>query len=208
LPVNMEINTTEFVGSFPKTSLCPTDGKAELAFIGRSNVGKSSLINMLTGKKGLAKVSQTPGKTQLLNFFLINHFWYLVDLPGYGYAKVSKVKQKVLSGMIKSYLFQREALLIAFVLIDPNIPPTKIDLEFINGLGEGNVPFALVFTKTDKMGKIAVQQSVERFLAALSETWETLPPHFVTSSEYRTGRPEMLEYIDGLLKRHKPPTKA
>lgn len=163
---------------------------------------------MLTGKKGLAKVSQTPGKTQLLNFFLINHFWYLVDLPGYGYAKVSKVKQKVLSGMIKSYLFQREALLIAFVLIDPNIPPTKIDLEFINGLGEGNVPFALVFTKTDKMGKIAVQQSVERFLAALSETWETLPPHFVTSSEYRTGRPEMLEYIDGLLKRHKPPTKA
>ncbi|MFZ4475143.1 MAG: ribosome biogenesis GTP-binding protein YihA/YsxC [Saprospiraceae bacterium] len=204
----MEINTTEFVGSFPKTSLCPTDGRAELAFIGRSNVGKSSLINMLTGKKGLAKVSQTPGKTQLLNFFLINHFWYLVDLPGYGYAKVSKVKQKVLSGMIKSYLFQREALLIAFVLIDPNIPPTKIDLEFINGLGEGNVPFALVFTKTDKMGKIAVQQSVERFLAALSETWETLPPHFVTSSEYRTGRPEMLEYIDGLLKRHKPPTKA
>jgi GTP-binding protein len=204
----MEINTTEFVGSFPKTSLCPTDGRAELAFIGRSNVGKSSLINMLTGKKGLAKVSQTPGKTQLLNFFLINHFWYLVDLPGYGYAKVSKVKQKVLSGMIKSYLFQREALLIAFVLIDPNIPPTKIDLEFINGLGEGNVPFALVFTKTDKLGKIAVQQSVERFLAALSETWETLPPHFVTSSEYRTGRPEMLEYIDGLLKRHKPPTKA
>ena len=204
----MEINTTEFVGSFPKTSLCPTDGRAELAFIGRSNVGKSSLINMLTGKKGLAKVSQTPGKTQLLNFFLINHFWYLVDLPGYGYAKVSKVKQKVLSGMIKSYLFQREALLIAFVLIDPNIPPTKIDLEFINGLGEGNVPFALVFTKTDKMGKIAVQQSVERFLDALSETWETLPPHFVTSSEYRTGRPEMLEYIDGLLKRHKPPTKA
>jgi GTP-binding protein len=204
----MEINTTEFVGSFPKTSLCPTDGRAELAFIGRSNVGKSSLINMLTGKKGLAKVSQTPGKTQLLNFFLINHFWYLVDLPGYGYAKVSKVKQKVLSGMIKSYLFQREALLIAFVLIDPNIPPTKIDLEFINGLGEGNVPFALVFTKTDKMGKVAVQQSVERFLAALSETWETLPPHFVTSSEYRTGRPEMLEYIDGLLKRHKPPTKA
>ncbi|MDX2281088.1 MAG: ribosome biogenesis GTP-binding protein YihA/YsxC [Saprospiraceae bacterium] len=204
----MEINTTEFVGSFPKTSLCPTDGRAELAFIGRSNVGKSSLINMLTGKKGLAKVSQTPGKTQLLNFFLINHFWYLVDLPGYGYAKVSKVKQKVLSGMIKSYLFQREALLIAFVLIDPNIPPTKIDLEFINGLGEGNVPFALVFTKTDKMGKVAVQQSVDRFLAALSETWETLPPHFVTSSEYRTGRPEMLEYIDGLLKRHKPPTKA
>ncbi len=204
----MEINTTEFVGSFPKTSLCPTDGRAELAFIGRSNVGKSSLINMLTGKKGLAKVSQTPGKTQLLNFFLINHFWYLVDLPGYGYAKVSKVKQKVLSGMVKSYLFQREALLIAFVLIDPNIPPTKIDLEFINGLGEGNVPFALVFTKTDKMGKVAVQQSVERFLAALSETWETLPPHFVTSSEYRTGRPEMLEYIDGLLKRHKPPTKA
>ncbi len=204
----MEINTTEFVGSFPKTSLCPTDGRAELAFIGRSNVGKSSLINMLTGKKGLAKVSQTPGKTQLLNFFLINHFWYLVDLPGYGYAKVSKVKQKVLSGMIKSYLFQREALLIAFVLIDPNIPPTKIDLEFINGLGEGNVPFALVFTKTDKMGKVAVQQSVERFLTALSETWETLPPHFVTSSEYRTGRPEMLEYIDGLLKRHKPPTKA
>jgi GTP-binding protein len=204
----MEINTTEFVGSFPKTSLCPTDGKAELAFIGRSNVGKSSLINMLTGKKGLAKVSQTPGKTQLLNFFLINHYWYLVDLPGYGYAKVSKVKQKVLSGMIKSYLFQREALLIAFVLIDPNIPPTKIDLEFINGLGEGNVPFALVFTKTDKLGKVAVQQSVERFLAALSETWETLPPYFVTSSEYRTGRPEMLEYIDGLLKLHKPPTKA
>ncbi|MEI6409909.1 MAG: ribosome biogenesis GTP-binding protein YihA/YsxC [Bacteroidota bacterium] len=204
----MEINSTEFVASYPKVTQCPTDGRAEIAFIGRSNVGKSSLINMLTGRKGMAKVSGTPGKTRLLNYFLINQYWYLVDLPGYGYARVSKEKQRELSSMINNYLLQRENLLLAFVLIDPNIPPSKTDLNFINHLGEHEVPFTLVFTKADRLGKVAVQTSVDRFLAAMAETWETLPPYFITSAEYRTGRTEMLDYIEKAIKLHKPPAKS
>ncbi|MBX2892896.1 MAG: ribosome biogenesis GTP-binding protein YihA/YsxC [Saprospiraceae bacterium] len=191
----MEVSSAEFVASYPKESQCPKDGRPEFAFIGRSNVGKSSLINMLT-RKGLAKVSGTPGKTRLLNFFLINQTWYLVDLPGYGYARVSKAEQKKLSGMIDDYFLHREALICAFVLIDSNIPPTKIDLEFINGMGERQIPFAICFTKADRIGKATLEQNIERFMAALSETWETLPPYFITSAERKTGKAELLEFIE------------
>lgn len=196
----MDILLAEFVSSFLKESACPKDGRPEFAFIGRSNVGKSSLINMLTAKKGLAKVSGTPGKTQLINFFLINNQWYLVDLPGYGYAKVSKTQQKTLAAMIDGYLRNRKPLLLAFVLIDSNVPPRKIDLDFVNALGTAGTPFALAFTKTDRMKKTELERNVEAFLSELGKTWETLPPHFITSAQYRTGRPEILEYISKLLK--------
>jgi GTP-binding protein len=191
----MEVNSAEFVASYPNERQCPSTGLPEFAFIGRSNVGKSSLINMLTARKGLAKVSGTPGKTQLLNYFLINQGWYLVDLPGYGYARVSKEKQRTLSQMIDGYLLHREALVLAFVLVDATIPPIKIDLQFINGLGEHGVPFALVFTKSDRVGKVTLEQNIARFMAALSETWEQPPTYFITSSERRTGRDEILGYI-------------
>ncbi len=196
----MDILKAEFVSSFPRESLCPKDGRPEFAFIGRSNVGKSSLINMLTAKKGLAKVSGTPGKTQLINFFTINDRWYLVDLPGYGYAKVSKTQQKNLAKMIEGYLIGRAALVLAFVLIDSNITPSKTDLDFINSLGEYGIPFALVFTKTDRLKKNQIDHNIQLFLQELSETWETLPPHFITSSVYRTGREEVLKYINDTLK--------
>jgi GTP-binding protein len=200
----MTIESADFIASYPRQSQCPKNGKPEFAFIGRSNVGKSSLINMLTSRKGLAKVSQTPGKTQLLNFFLINNRWHLVDLPGYGYAKLSKSKQKELSKMINGYMQNREELVLAFVLIDVNItPPSKNDLDFINGLGELGVPFALVFTKCDRIGATTVQHNVDAFMAALSETWETLPKHFLSSSEKARGRDEILEYIAFLVKKHK-----
>ena len=199
----MDITSADFVASYPTESHCPKDGKPEFAFIGRSNVGKSSLINMLTARKGLAKVSGTPGKTRLLNYFLINWQWYLVDLPGYGYARVSKTEQKRLSGMINSYLKYREPMMLAFVLIDSNLPPTKIDLDFVNGLGEQGIPFALAFTKADRIGKVKVQESVQAFMDELSKTWETLPPYFITSSERRTGREEILSYITKVLKENK-----
>jgi GTP-binding protein len=195
----MEISTAEFVASFPKESACPKDGKPEFAFIGRSNVGKSSLINMLTARKGLAKVSATPGKTRLLNYFLINRYWYLVDLPGYGYARVSKTAKKTLSSMIDGYLLNRMSMKLAFVLIDSNLPPMKIDIEFLNNLGEHEIPFAIAFTKTDKLGKVTLQKNIDAFLAELSKTWETLPPWFVTSAERRTGKEEILDFIQQLL---------
>jgi GTP-binding protein len=194
----MDIKSADFIASFPKESACPKDKRTDFAFIGRSNVGKSSLINMLTARKGLAKVSGTPGKTQLLNFFLINQKWHLVDLPGYGYARLSKEKQKVLARMIDGYLRNREQLSLAFVLIDANVPPMKIDLDFINGLGEQSVPFALVFTKADRLGKVVLEKNIQTFLESLSETWETLPPYFVSSAERRMGRTEILEYIDSI----------
>ncbi len=196
----MDVLQAEFISSFPKESQCPNDGRPEFAFIGRSNVGKSSLINMLTSKKGLAKVSGTPGKTQLINFFLINQTWYLVDLPGYGYARVSKEKQKSLSAMIDGYLLHRQALISAFVLIDSNIPPSKIDLEFVDRLGEHHIPFALVFTKTDRLKKNVLERNVLAFLGEMRKSWETLPPHFITSAEYRTGKEEVLGYIRQILK--------
>ncbi len=196
----MKIKSAEFIvsaldpESFPKTTF------PEFAFIGRSNVGKSSLINMLTGKNGLAKVSGTPGKTQLINFFNINDRWYLVDLPGYGYAKVSKTQQKKLAAMIEGYLFRRTPLMVAFVLIDSNVPPTRADLDFVNQLGAYEVPFALAFTKTDRHKKGVLDNNVEAFLEALRETWDTLPTHFITSSKFSTGREEILDYIAKLLK--------
>lgn len=199
----MEVHSTEFVASYPRESACPKDGIPEFAFIGRSNVGKSSLINMLT-RKGMAKVSATPGKTQLLNYFLINRKWFLVDLPGYGYARVSKEKQKKLANMINGYLLNRVALMMAFVLIDANIPPSKVDLAFINGLGEHGIPFVLVFTKTDKLGKVTLENNIALFMTALADTWETLPLYFVTSSEYKTGKDELLNYIGDCLKNHLP----
>lgn len=196
----MEVTQAEFIASYPKESLCPKDGKPEFAFIGRSNVGKSSLINMLTARKGLAKVSSTPGKTQLLNFFLINQTWYLVDLPGYGYARVSKTKHQMLSKMIDDYLLNRETLALAFVLIDSTLPPIKIDLDFVNALGEHGVPFALAFTKGDRLGQLSVQKNIDAFLAELSKSWENLPPYFITSSVRRNGKQEILNFIGKALK--------
>ncbi|HLP94076.1 MAG TPA: ribosome biogenesis GTP-binding protein YihA/YsxC [Saprospiraceae bacterium] len=196
----MDIQSAVFVSSYPKESACPKGGPPEFAFIGRSNVGKSSLINMLTARKGLAKVSATPGKTKLLNFFLINQQWHLVDLPGYGYARVSKSERRTLENMITGYFQRRTELFCAFVLIDSNIPPTPIDLEFVNQLGELQVPFVLVFTKADKPGAKQLEENIAAFLRKLAETWETLPPHFVTSSERRTGRDELLQFIQNALK--------
>jgi GTP-binding protein len=197
----MEITTADFVASYPKESACPKGGPPEFAFIGRSNVGKSSLINMLTARKGLAKVSGTPGKTRLLNFFLINKLWHLVDLPGYGYARASKSERKNLGSMISGYFRQRMELCCAFVLVDSNVPPMKADLDFLNGLGEMQVPFVIVFTKADRLGKLRLEENIAAFMAALSETWETLPTYFVTSSEHRTGREELLVFIEKTLRR-------
>ncbi|MBL7807644.1 MAG: YihA family ribosome biogenesis GTP-binding protein [Saprospiraceae bacterium] len=196
----MDIQSAVFVSSYPKESACPKGGPPEFAFIGRSNVGKSSLINMLTGRKGLAKVSATPGKTRLLNFFLINQKWHLVDLPGYGYARVSKSERRTLENLINGYFERRAELYCAFVLIDSNLPPTKIDLEFVHQMGLLQVPFVLVFTKADKAGQKLAEENIAAFMHKLSETWETLPHYFVTSSERRTGRDELLQYIDQSLK--------
>lgn len=199
----MEISSADFVASYPKERACPKGGPPEFAFIGRSNVGKSSLINMLTARKGLAKVSGTPGKTRLLNFFLINKRWNLVDLPGYGYARVSKTERKALESLINGYFSQREELSCAFVLIDSNIPPTKIDLDFVNSMGEMQVPFVLVFTKADRIGKVTLDENIAAFMGKLSETWETLPNYFISSAERRTGRDEMLEFIENTLRKMK-----
>jgi len=196
----MEIKSADFIASYPKESVCPKGGPPEFAFIGRSNVGKSSLINMLTNRKGLAKVSGTPGKTRLLNFFLINRQWHLVDLPGYGYARVSKSERKALENLINGYFARRDELSCAFVLIDSNIAPSKNDLEFVNSLGEMQVPFVIAFTKTDRIGRPQMEQNVADFMGKLSETWETLPTYFITSSERRTGRDEMLEFIGKTLR--------
>ncbi len=192
----MQIKSAEFVVSNSDHRRCPATGLAEYAFIGRSNVGKSSLINMLTGRKGLAMTSATPGKTMLINHFLINGGWYIVDLPGYGYAKRSKAAQAELGRIIKSYITQRETLTNLFLLIDSRLKPQKIDLEFISFLGENGVPFAIVFTKADKVKGGELKKNVNAFLAALSEEWEELPPHFITSSEKGTGRDEVLGYIE------------
>ena len=194
----MEIKKAEFTLSAPMVSMCPNDTKPEYAFIGRSNVGKSSLINMLTNHKKLAKTSQTPGKTLLINHFIINKEWYLVDLPGYGYAKRSKKEQQKLDQMIRGYILQREQLVNVFVLVDVRLEPQKIDLEFIEWLGQSSVPFAIVFTKADKLTANKVAQNVEAYKKKLLETWEELPPYYITSSEKRQGREEVLEYIDNI----------
>ena len=191
----MEIKNSQFVISAPTVEKCPKDNKPEYAFIGRSNVGKSSLINMLCNHKGLAKTSATPGKTLLINLFLVNREWYLVDLPGYGYAKRSKSVQDQLQRMISSYILQRQQLVNVFVLIDIRHDPQKIDREFIDWLGVSSVPFRIVFTKADKLGPVKARQNAERWMESLRDTWETLPPYFITSSEKKTGRQEVIDYI-------------
>ena len=196
----MEIKTAEFTLSAPMVSMCPQDTKPEYAFIGRSNVGKSSLINMLTNNKKLAKTSSTPGKTLLINHFIINKEWYLVDLPGYGFAKRSKKEIDKLDQMIRGYILQREQLVNVFVLVDVRLEPQKIDLEFIEWLGLSSVPFAIVFTKADKLTANKARQAVEAYKQKLLETWEELPPIFVTSAEKTEGRDEVLQYIDEINK--------
>ena len=196
----MEIKNSQFVISAPTVEKCPKDNKPEYAFIGRSNVGKSSLINMLCNHKGLAKTSATPGKTLLINLFLVNREWYLVDLPGYGYAKRSKTEIKKLDQMIRGYILQREQLVNVFVLVDIRLEPQKIDLEFINWLGESSVPFAIIFTKADKLNASKVNASVAQYQKTLSETWEEMPKMFITSSEKKTGRDEVLSYIEEINK--------
>lgn len=195
----MNIKEVEFIASYPKESVCPKDGKPEFAFIGRSNVGKSSLINMLTNKKGLAKVSVTPGKTQLLNYFEINAKWYLVDLPGYGYARTSKDKKATFGKMIRGYLGDRIALVVAFVLIDARHELQKIDKEFLDWCGENQVPFSIIFTKADKLSKQQVQTNVKAILSELLKTWNELPPHFISSSETKQGREDILNYIESTM---------
>ncbi len=192
----MEIKKSEFVISAPTVSKCPSDTKPEYAFIGRSNVGKSSLINMLCNHKNLAKTSATPGKTLLINHFIINNEWYLVDLPGYGFAKRSKSVQQKITNMITSYILQREQLINTFVLVDIRHEQQKIDREFIDWLGQSNVPFAIIFTKADKLGPVRARQNAEAWMRKLSDTWEELPPYFVTSSETKAGRDDVLGYIE------------
>lgn len=195
----MIIKSAEFFISSSRADQCPSDvPRPEYAFIGRSNVGKSSLINMLTQRKGLAMTSSTPGKTMLINHFLINDHWFLVDLPGYGYAKRSKKETQKLRLLIEYYVLERKELTNLFVLIDSRLPPQKIDLEFIEWLGENGVPFSIIFTKADKNKRQELVRNVKVFLDTLRKNWEELPPHFVTSSERGTGRDEVLQYIDSI----------
>ncbi|MDD5818385.1 MAG: ribosome biogenesis GTP-binding protein YihA/YsxC [bacterium] len=192
----MNIKSATFEISNTDVRKCPPGNKPEYAFIGRSNVGKSSLINMLTNKNGLAKTSSTPGKTLLINHFLINDAWYIVDLPGYGYAQRGKESREKLKHIIQSYILGRAQMTNLFVLVDSRHKPQKIDLEFMQWLGENEVPFSIVFTKMDKLGKEAGQRNVEAYKAQLLEQWEELPPLFITSSEDRRGRDELLNYIE------------
>lgn len=194
----MEIKNSQFVLSAPTVEKCPKDNKPEYAFIGRSNVGKSSLINMLCSHKGLAKTSATPGKTLLINHFLINQQWYLVDLPGYGYAKRSKSVQEQLQRMISGYILQREQLVNVFVLVDIRHDPQKIDREFVDWLGLSSIPFSIVFTKADKLGPVKARLNADKWMDSLKDTWETLPPYFITSSEKKTGRQELIDYIGSI----------
>ena len=194
----MKISSATFCVSSPNYKKCPTDGRPEYAFIGRSNVGKSSLINMLTGVKGLAKTSGKPGKTQLINHFLINNEWYLVDLPGYGYARTSKTSRTQWGTMMRDYFLHREELTNVFVLIDSRIPPQRIDLEFINFLGTNGVPLAIVLTKTDKEKQREVMTNVKAMKQALLELWDELPPMFLTSSLTGYGRDSLLDSIESI----------
>ncbi|WP_422361687.1 ribosome biogenesis GTP-binding protein YihA/YsxC [Reichenbachiella sp.] len=191
----MKITSSEFVISNTDYKQCPTPDKPEYAFIGRSNVGKSSLINMLTNKTKLAKTSGKPGKTQLINHFLINKAWFLVDLPGYGWAQVSKEMKEKWDIMTRNYLGQRENLYNVFVLIDSRIPPQKIDIEFINWLGEYQIPFSIIFTKADKPNSTKLKSNMATFKNELQKHWDELPPTFVTSSNNKIGQKEILEYI-------------
>lgn len=192
----MKISSAIFSISSPNYRKCPQDGRPEYAFIGRSNVGKSSLINMLTGVKGLAKTSGRPGKTQLINHFLINNEWYLVDLPGYGYARTSKSSREAWSSMIRDYFLHREQLTNTYVLVDSRLTPQRIDLEFISFLGQNGVPLTIVFTKTDKEKQREVMGNIKAMKLALGELWEELPPMLLTSSATGYGRDALLDQIE------------
>lgn len=192
----MDITSAEFVVSNSRADMCPQTHLPEYAFIGRSNVGKSSLINMLTKNPKLAMTSATPGKTLLINHFLINKEWYLVDLPGYGYAQRGKKMMEKIQKLIEYYVLERKQMTCLVVLIDSRLEPQRIDLEFIEWLGENGIPFALIFTKADKQSVGKTKASVNRFLNTLKEQWEELPPHFISSSENKTGRQEILNYIE------------
>lgn len=195
----MQIRKAEFRCSSEKIAQVPKDDLRDIAFIGRSNVGKSSLINMLTGRKGLAKVSGTPGKTRLVNHFRIDDAWYLVDLPGYGYARTSKAVRSDFSKLITDYVLRCERLHFLFVLVDARLEPQKIDLRFIELLGMNGIPFGLIFTKADKLSKAQLERSLSRYRDVLREQWEELPPMLISSSEKGTGREEILAYIDHCL---------
>lgn len=196
----MIINSARFVVSNPTVEKCPTDVRHEYAFIGRSNVGKSSLINMLTGNSSLAKTSSMPGKTMLINHFLINDEWFLVDLPGYGYARRGKDSREELRRMIENYILGRPQMTNLFLLIDSRHAPQKIDMEFMDWLGENGVPFSIVFTKMDKLGPEAGKRNVAAYCEQLLEKWEELPPVFMTSSEDKRGREQILDYISEMNK--------
>ena len=203
----MHIKTATFVVSNQDVSKCPENNLAEYAFIGRSNVGKSSLINMLTNKKKLAKTSGRPGKTQLINHFLINEQWYLVDLPGYGYARVSKSSKKTFQKFITAYFRKRKQLASAFVLVDIRHEPQQIDLNFMQWLGEHQIPFSIIFTKSDKLKPKAIERNVVHYQSILNKSWEELPKHFITSSASYEGKEQLLNYIDSInlaLKNTKP----
>ncbi|HEX5001126.1 MAG TPA: ribosome biogenesis GTP-binding protein YihA/YsxC [Bacteroidia bacterium] len=195
-PQSIIIRSATFVQSNTNPNNCPKPDRPEFAFIGRSNVGKSSLINMLTNHKGLAKTSSTPGKTQVINHFNINEAWYLVDLPGYGFAKISREKREQWEKMIQSYLLKRENLISTFVLIDSRIDPQVSDLTFMRWMGESGLPFAIVFTKSDKLTKNNLTSNIEKYKNTLLEEWETVPDYFISSSDTGTGRNEILAYIE------------
>ncbi len=194
----MEILSAEFIVSNTRTDKCPQTNLPEYAFIGRSNVGKSSLINMLTKRPKLAMTSSTPGKTLLINHFLVNKEWYLVDLPGYGYASRGKKQVEKIQHIIEDYILEREQMTNLFVLVDCRLEPQKIDLEFIEWLGENGVPFSIIFTKADKLRGGKAKENVNRYLKKLEEQWEEIPPYFLSSSENKTGRKEILEYIESI----------
>ncbi len=199
----MEIKNAQFVISNTDVNKCPDTGLPEYAFIGRSNVGKSSLINMLTNHKGLASTSSMPGKTQLINHFIINKEWYLVDLPGYGYAQRGKEGREKIRKIIDAYIMNREQMTCLFVLIDCRHEPQKIDMEFMQWLGENGVPFCMVFTKIDKLGPVRLKENIAAYKERMMETWEELPPIFETSSEKKVGRTELLDYIEMINKKLK-----
>lgn len=199
----MKIIQASFVQSNTDYKACPSADKPEYAFIGRSNVGKSSLINMLTGHPNLAKTSQKPGKTQLINHFLINEEWYLVDLPGYGWAQASKTDREKWDAMIRQYLLQRTNLLCVFVLIDSRHEAQKVDLEFMQWLGNSEIPFSIIFTKADKQSKTKTQHNMDQYIEKMLEQWEEMPVYYVTSSVSRDGRDEILKFIDSLNKTYK-----
>ncbi|MBP6334675.1 MAG: YihA family ribosome biogenesis GTP-binding protein [Bacteroidia bacterium] len=204
----MEINEAEFVISQTDYEKCPAPMIPEYAFIGRSNVGKSSLINMITNRKGLAKTSSTPGKTQLINHFIINKSWYLVDLPGYGYARVSKANKSTWDKMIRDYLKKRTNMMYVFLLIDIRLEPQKIDQEFIHWLGENSIPFVMVFTKADKISEKKTEDSVKLYQKTLLETWDELPMMITSSAEKKRGRDEILDFIEKNNRIFKVPPKS